>query len=113
MLPRERLRRSGVMGDLYIHTRLGRFSFANVARMCAAVAASRVAARTHDRRTRPAPRPRLRAANIGVCSAVIEHLSVKCAVRSAPWIGTAGTPASPGSIPPSSPPRDRDVQGRP
>ena len=45
MLPRERLRRSGVMGDLYIHTRLGRFSFANVARMCAAVAASRVAAR--------------------------------------------------------------------
>ena len=71
MLPRERLRRSGVMGDLYIHTRLGRFSFANVARMCAAVAASRVAARTHDRRTRPAPRPRLRAANIGVCSAVI------------------------------------------
>ena len=46
MLPRERLRRSGVMGDLYIHTRLGRFSFANVARMCAAVAASRVAAHT-------------------------------------------------------------------
>ena len=26
MLPRERLRRSGVMGDLYIHTRLGRYA---------------------------------------------------------------------------------------
>ena len=72
MLPRERLRRSGVMGDLYIHTRLGRFSFANVARMCAAVRGLRPARGcAHDRRTRPAPRPRLRAANIGVCSAVI------------------------------------------
>ena len=72
MLPRERLRRSGVMGDLYIHTRLGRFSFANVARMCAAVRGLRPAwLPAHDRRTRPAPRPRLRAANIGVCSAVI------------------------------------------
>lgn len=50
MLPRERLRRSGVMGDLYIHTRLGRFSFANVARMCAAVRGLRPA----WLRTRPA-----------------------------------------------------------
>lgn len=59
MLPRERLRRSGVMGDLYIHTRLGRFSFANVARMCAAVRGLRPAwLPAHDRRTRPAPRPR-------------------------------------------------------
>ena len=59
MLPRERLRRSGVMGDLYIHTRLGRFSFANVARMCAAVrgaAASRVAAHTTGARDRPRDR---------------------------------------------------------
>ena len=72
MLPRERLRRSGVMGDLYIHTRQGRFSFAIVARMCAAVRGLRPAwLRTRVRRTRPAPRPRLRAANIGVCSAVI------------------------------------------
>ena len=50
MLPRERLRRSGVMGDLYIHTRQGRFSFAIVARMCAAVRGLRPA----WLRTRPA-----------------------------------------------------------
>ena len=59
MLPRERLRRSGVMGDLYIHTRLGRFSFANVARMCAAVRGLRPAwlrARTTGARDRPRDR---------------------------------------------------------
>ena len=68
MLPRERLRRSGVMGDLYIHTRLGRFSFANVARMCAAVRGLRPAwLRAHDRRTRDRPRDRGSGPPISAC----------------------------------------------
>ena len=67
MLPRERLRRSGVMGDLYIHTRLGRFSFANVARMCAAVAASRVAAGARTTGARDRPRDRGSGPPISAC----------------------------------------------